>query len=73
MSQIDCWPVAQQRQCPQTGMNEQTTWSPSLTRVTPGPTFSMIPAPSWPSTIGSRASMSPWATCTSEWHSPAWV
>ena len=30
----------------------------------------MIPAPSWPSTIGSRASRSPWATWTSEWHRP---
>ena len=25
------WPVAHQRQCPQEGMKEQTTWSPGLT------------------------------------------
>src|ERR1022692_1826193 len=31
------------------------------------------PAPSCPSTIGSRASRSPWAMWTSEWHRPAWV
>src|ERR1039457_632092 len=30
------------------------------------------PAPSCPSTIGSRASRSPWAMWTSEWHRPAW-
>ena len=48
------WPVAQKRQWPQTGRNEVTTWSPSLTRETPGPTFSMMPAPSWPPTIGKR-------------------
>ena len=47
-------PVAQKRQCPQTGRNEVTTWSPSLTRETPGPTFSITPAPSWPPTIGKR-------------------
>ena len=37
------WPVAQKRQWPQTGRKEVTTWSPSLTRETPGPTFSMMP------------------------------
>ena len=73
MSQIACWPVEHQRQVPQLGMNEQTTWSPALTRVTPGPTSSMIPAPSWPRTIGSRASRSPCEMCTSEWHRPACV
>ena len=30
-------PVEQYRHLPQAGMNEQTTWSPTLTRVTPAP------------------------------------
>ena len=64
-------PVAQKRQWPQTGRKEVTTWSPSLTRLTPGPHFSMIPAPSWPPTIGKRGTMSPWRRCSSEWHRPA--
>ena len=46
---------------------------PGVTRVTPGPTSSMIPAPSWPSTMGSRAGRSPCAMWMSEWHRPAWV
>src|SRR4051812_42162168 len=29
-----------------------TTWSPALRFVTPGPTASITPAPSWPSTMG---------------------
>src|SRR4051794_34537809 len=65
------WPVAQKRQWPQTGRKEVTTWSPSLTRLTPGPTFSITPAPSWPPTTGKRGTMSPWRRCSSEWHSPA--
>ena len=32
-----CRPVEQYRQVPQAGMNEQTTWSPTATRVTPSP------------------------------------
>src|ERR687889_2768058 len=52
-------------------MNEQTTWSPSFTRDTPGPTFSMIPAPSCPPTIGKRGTMSPWRRCSSEWQNRA--
>jgi hypothetical protein len=51
-------------------MNEQTTWSPTATRVTPGPTASTIPAPSCPPTIGSRATESPVRRCSSEWHMP---
>ncbi len=70
-SQMFEWPVAQKRQWPQTGRKDVTTWSPSFTRETPGPIFSMIPAPSWPPTIGKRGTMSPWRRCSSEWHSPA--
>src|SRR3954471_21798229 len=31
----------------------------------------MIPAPSWPPTIGKRGIRSPWRRCSSEWHRPA--
>ena len=48
-----CCPEAHQRQCPQDGMKAHTTWSPCLTRETPGPTFSTIPAPSCPPMYGS--------------------
>ena len=55
---------------PQFGMNEQTTWSPGATRVTPGPTSSTMPAPSCPSTMGVRVIMSPVMRWRSEWHRP---
>ena len=32
------------------------TWSPGLTLVTPSPTSTTTPAPSWPSTAGNRPS-----------------
>ena len=37
---------------PHSGANSVTTWSPACTIVTPSPTFSTTPAPSWPSTQG---------------------
>ena len=37
---------------PHWGLNSVTTRSPSRTSDTPGPTFSTMPAPSWPSTVG---------------------
>ncbi len=52
-------------------MNEQTTWSPTATRVTPSPTASTMPAPSWPPTTGIRIGASPFWMWSSEWHSPA--
>src|SRR3954454_11674225 len=52
-------------------MKLHTTWSPGLTLVTPGPTSSIIPDPSWPPTIGNRGGRSPSVRCRSEWHSPA--
>src|SRR5689334_8631918 len=64
-------PWAQNRQCPQVGRNEQTTWSPGLSRLTPAPTSSTTPAPSWPPTIGYRTGMSPVRRWSSEWHRPA--
>src|SRR5271165_3063 len=63
-------PVEQYRHVPQAGMNEQTTWSPTLTLLTPGPTASMTPAPSCPPTMGSRPVLSPVCRCSSEWHMP---
>ena len=45
-------PLAQNRQWPQTGRNEQAMWSPGASLLTPGPTSSTTPAPSWPPTIG---------------------
>src|SRR5918995_1886408 len=64
-------PVEHHRQWPHTGRNEQMTWSPGCSRVTPGPTASMTPAPSWPPTMGNRGTMSPCHRCSSEWHRPA--
>ncbi|HEY1324037.1 MAG TPA: transketolase [Streptosporangiaceae bacterium] len=63
-------PVEQYRQTPQAGMNEQTTWSPAATRVTPSPAASTTPAPSCPPTSGSRPAASPVRRCSSEWHMP---
>src|SRR5271169_2035444 len=54
-------------------MKLHTTWSPGLTLVTPGPTSSMTPDPSWPPTIGYRGGRSPSVRCRSEWHSTAAV
>ena len=36
----------------QLGMNRDSTWSPTVTPVTPSPTLSTTPAPSWPKTRG---------------------
>ena len=66
-----CRPVEQYRHLPQAGMNEQTTWSPTATRVTPSPTASTMPAPSCPPTTGNRICASPFWMWSSEWHSPA--
>ena len=43
----------------------------SATLVTPAPTASTTPAPSWPSTTGVGNGMVPSITDTSVWHSPA--
>ena len=44
---------------PQDGAHESATWSPAATRVTPAPTASTTPAPSWPNTAGQRVSEVP--------------
>ena len=45
-------PVEHHLHRPQLGMNETDTWSPGSTLVTPGPTSSTTPAPSWPPMTG---------------------
>ncbi len=64
-------PVEQYRHLPQAGMNEQTTWSPTATRVTSSPTASTTPPPSCPPTTGIRIGASPFWMWSSEWHNPA--
>ncbi len=66
---LEC-PVAHDGHWPQAGMKPNTTWSPGLRSVTPGPTSSTTPAPSWPPMIGSGTGMSPVTRCSSEWHMP---
>ena len=47
-------PRRQSAQSPHDGAHERTTSSPGFTEVTPSPTASTTPAPSWPSTDGRR-------------------
>src|SRR5690606_20874864 len=50
------------------------TWSPGLTLVTPSPTSTTTPAPSWPSTAGNSPSgSSPLSVNASVWQTPVWV
>ena len=63
-------PVAQGGHFPQAGTKPSTTWSPGARPVTPGPTSSTTPAPSWPPMIGRGTGMSPVSRCSSEWHMP---
>ena len=46
------------------------TWSPTATAVTPSPTASTTPAPSWPSTAGSGFGVAPVITFQSLWQTP---
>src|SRR3954466_13217370 len=64
-------PLSQYWQAPQLPRVDRTTWSPSLTVVTEGPTASTTPAPSWPSTTGVGNGIVPLMTDRSLWHSPA--
>ena len=45
-------PRSQSAQAPQLARVDRATWSPGATCVTPAPTASTTPAPSWPSTTG---------------------
>src|SRR5436190_11568969 len=51
-------------------MKEKTTWSPLARSLTPSPTSSTTPAPSWPSTSGSGSAIVPVIAERSEWHTP---
>ena len=64
------WPRRQKKQAPQGGTHEMITWSPSVTFVTPSPTATTSPAPSWPSTHGTGLGSVPSCTLTSEWQTP---
>ena len=56
---------------PHWGEKSVTTWSPGATDVTPSPTASTTPAPSWPSTHGEYPDGStPDAEYMSVWHTP---
>ena len=57
-------------QRPHDGAHESATWSPTATRVTPSPTASTTPAPSWPSTAGHGVSAVPSIAFWSEWQTP---
>ena len=64
-------PRSQSAQAPQLASVDSATWSPGPTWVTPAPTASTTPAPSWPSTTGTGNGMVPSTTDRSLWHSPA--
>src|SRR3954465_11202219 len=51
-------------------MNEKTTWSPLAKSLTPSPTSSTTPAPSWPSTSGSGSAIVPVIAERPEGHTP---
>src|SRR5262249_13467239 len=64
-------PTSHAGQRPQCASVDRTTASPSFTDVTPGPTASTMPAPSWPRTTGVGYGIEPSMTLRSEWQSPA--
>ena len=57
-------------QRPHDGAHESVTWSPTATPVTPSPSASTTPAPSWPSTAGHGVSAVPSIAFWSEWQTP---
>jgi len=65
------WPLSQEWQWPQLGTKLRMTRSPDLTMVTPSPTDSTMPEPSWPSTAGNAMVASPFWKCRSLRHTPA--
>jgi hypothetical protein len=65
-------PALHARHSPHAGTKQNATGSPTATWVTPSPTASTSPAPSWPGTIGWRPSpRCPSARCRSERQTPA--
>ena len=63
-------PRTQWKQSPQFGTKLMITRAPGFTLLTPSPTVSTKPAPSWPSTTGVGIGMVPFTTDRSEWHTP---
>jgi hypothetical protein len=71
-------PELHHRQVPQTATNDVTTWSPGENSLTPSPTSTTTPDPSWPPIIGNMpgrpkdsitslgTDMSPLRMCSSE-------
>src|SRR5690606_33734142 len=67
-------PLLQNRHSPHSAVYSGITWSPGLTLVTPSPTSTTMPAPSWPSTAGNSPSgSSPERVNASVWQTPVWV
>src|SRR5215469_16744341 len=57
--------------CRHSGVYSGITWSPFFSEVTPGPTSTTIPAPSWPKITGKSPSGSaPERVNSSVWHTP---
>ena len=63
-------PEAQNLHLPQNGSGLAMKWSPGLVRVTPGPTFSTIPAPSCPRIMGNGIGRSACIMLRSVWQTP---
>src|SRR3954468_20961535 len=51
-------------------MNEETTWSPAASALTPSPTSTTSPAASWPRTSGGGIGIVPLVAERSEWQTP---
>src|SRR5690606_15691740 len=67
-------PDLQNSHSPHSAVYSGITWSPGLTLVTPSPTSTTTPPPSWPSTTGNSPSGSaPDSVNASVWHSAVWV
>ncbi|OLE22898.1 MAG: hypothetical protein AUG49_17605 [Catenulispora sp. 13_1_20CM_3_70_7] len=63
-------PRRQAAHWPHGGFQHTMTWSPTETRVTPSPTATTSPAPSWPGTNGTGCGSTPVMADRSEWHTP---
>src|SRR5262245_60101099 len=64
-------PLRQWMHMPHSGAKSVMTWSPGATSVTPSPTRSTTPAPSWPSTQGAYPlGSAPEAVYRSVWQTP---
>src|SRR5690606_16842356 len=67
-------PLLQNRHSRHSAVYSGITWSPGCTLVTPSPTSTTMPAPSWPSTAGNTPSgSSPDSVKASVWQSAVWV